>query len=188
MTYELCTDRAAIDLTTLQNLLARGYADWDDTDKELWTGEYQIFQASDDEYEASDGQILVVGTVNGVPTNRGAWNYTDCNRIRETLLDLYDRALALGLAPEWPYSMIEEQTATSVPGSYGMTYNLLANLKYIRDFFGLSSTLPSSLSKMSLVTANRLEQCLLDVDEHLEIREAGAKERYAGEMYADEEF
>ena len=188
MAYEMCTDRGDIDLLTLRDLLARGLADWDDTDTELWTGEYQVFQAADGEYEAADGPILCPGDIQGVPTNRGAWNYTDCNRIRAMMLDIYNRAVELGYKPVWPYTMIGEQTQASEVGSYELNYRFLKNLIYIRDYFGLSSTLPGSINNMKLTTANALEQCIVDIDAFLIAVKSGAEERICGDLFTGEEW
>ena len=181
MTYDLCTDRASNDLTELRRLLSLSMTQWTSGDWEIWRGDYVPFMAADGVYEAADGPILAVGTVDGVPTNRAAWNATDFNRVVSVMRDIYERWWALGFAPAWPASLPGTMDRSSTPGSYMLDTQLLANLRYIRDFSRAGSALPSSMSKLTLDTANRLEQCLKDIDTILLRREAGAQEMYCGD-------
>lgn len=184
-TYDVCTDRGSVDLTVLRQLLTSRYQDWTSDQKSLWTGEYTVLMASNTTITDSTGEELwVSGKVDGVNTQRAAWNYTDCNRIRTIMLDIADRYEALGYTVTWPYDMIAAQTQAATPGSYKMNYNFLANLRYIRNLIGLSSSLPSNMSKLNVTKANQLEQCLLDIDERLIQLEAGAMDRYCGDEYS----
>ena len=181
MSYELCTDRTLRDMTILLRLYTKGMTEWDTTDWKLWTGEWGVFYDSSGQmYEASDGTIYVSGQVNGVNTNRGAWNYTDINRVRAVMLDIVDRLDELGYAFAFPYSLIPAQTAASVPNTYTINTRLLANLLALRNAVGTSPAPPTSGNNMTYREANQTEKCLEAMDNRIACIEYGSRERWCG--------
>ena len=187
MAYEMCTDRCSYDLKELQRLLGSGYDQWTSDDKKIWTGEIGILCATDGPLEATDGQLYCSGKVQNVNTQRGAWNYTDLNRIRTAMIDLRARLNEQGYFFNWPYTLIGAQSASGTPGSYLINTNFLANLTALRNAIGVTATIPTNLTTqaMTITRANQLENCILAMDTRLSQMEAGVTERYSGEPYAD---
>ena len=132
---DLITDRTARDVARLQELSAKGWAGMTVAEKAEW------LQAS-----------------------KGAYNYSDLNRVENAVAYLADHLTAHG----YPVEILDTRTWTigAVPTVTDMT-RYLENIQRIRNAFVTLTTtpqVPASMRKMSFREANAIEQILKDVE------------------------
>ena len=138
----LITDRSQSDVDALRTLLARGEANW--TAEEL--AEFNLARS------------------------KGAYNYTDLNRVTEAM-DALDESLR-GYGYDTGYSEIEivpgrtEWKQSDVPTASQMA-SYLSNVEAIRSVLEVLPTTPEtpeSMEALTWVEANNIEQILVDVE------------------------
>lgn len=132
---ELITDRTARDVARLQELNAKGYANMSDAERAEWS-----------------------------KASKGAYNYTDLNRVENAVKYLADELNKAG----YPVEILEIRTwkAADAPTLSDMS-RYLENVRRIREAFVTRSTTPRTPSTMVGLTytgANAIEQILSDVE------------------------
>lgn len=151
---ELITDRTAQDVQRWQELKAKGYAAMTPEERAEWD------------------------------TSKGAYNYTDLNRVEDAVAYLAARLNALGYRVVIPYT--RTWAVTDVPTVADMT-RYLENVRAIRAAYTRFSTTPAapaSMNKLTYETANDIEQILKDVETLIENMVAAFT--YSGDIYGGE--
>lgn len=153
---ELITDRTQQDVARLKVLAQKGFANMTQSERSEW-----------------------------LAPSKGAYNYTDLNRVEDAVAYLSQRL------NEYGYNVSIEPVrtwmASDVPTLGEMT-RYLKNVRTIREAFVTLSTtpaVPNEMSGFSPADANAIEQILTDVDQLLSNTVASftmSGERYGGEM------
>lgn len=138
------TDRTQADVDRIKELLSIGYANMTARQKAEWNS--------------------------GL---KGAFNYTDINRI-ETATKMISDSFSLGLLVK------NDWANTDIPSLADMT-RLLNNVKTCRNKFNLSNILPDSMLKLSYEQANDIEKALQAVEIYIN-RYYFCSEIYCGEV------
>lgn len=86
------------------------------------------------------------------PTTKGAYNYSDLNRVELAVAELSD-SLGLGLTTKTDWKMWDIPTTTEM-GRY------LSNIRVIRDHFSIDTEIPTSMSNLNYEGANNIEKIL----------------------------
>lgn len=151
---ELITDRTAQDVERWRELRAKGYAAMTAAEQAEWD------------------------------TSKGAYNYTDLNRVENAVAYLAARLNSLG----YTVSVGSTRTwaVTDVPTVSDMT-RYLENVQAIRAAYTRFSTTPSapsSMQKLTYTAANDIEQILKDVETLMDNMVASYS--YSGDMYGGE--
>lgn len=152
---ELITDRTQQDVARLQALAKKSFANMTDAERTEW-----------------------------LAPSKGAYNYTDLNRVEEAVAYLSNRL------NEYGYSVsiepIRVWSQKDVPTLSDMT-RYLANVRTIRSMFATLPTTPAVPDDMKRITyaeANAIEQILADVDRLLDNMIASFT--MSGEIYGGE--
>lgn len=104
-------------------------------------------------------------TKNQTSVNKGAYNYTDLNRVENKVKELNTLLQS--------YNYIDETLTTKLDWSYSDKFNVsdmqryLGNIQKIRNAFStLQSTplVPTTINYMSYETANNIEKILVDIE------------------------
>ena len=151
---ELITDRTAQDVERWNELKAKGYAAMTPAERAEWD------------------------------TSKGAYNYTDLNRVENAVAYLAARLNALGYRVT--ISSTRTWAVTDVPTVADMT-RYLENIRAIRAAYTRFSTTPDapvSMQKLTYTAANDIEQILKDVETLIENMVAAFT--YAGDFYGGE--
>jgi hypothetical protein len=95
---------------------------------------------------------------------KGAYNYTDLNRVQSAVRFLRDRLTGAG----YPVTISDHKTwmKDDTPTRTDME-NYLADVRAIRDVFALPATtpqVPNTMTRLNHVGANNIEKILFDVD------------------------
>lgn len=151
----LITDRTAQDVARWRELKNKGYANMSAAERAEW-----------------DGPM------------KGAYNYTDLNRVENAVSYLAERLNEFGYHVE----SLETRTwdATSVPTLADMA-RYLSNVREIRNAFVTLRTTPdapATMRRMTHVEANAIEQILHDVGMLVENMVASLS--YSGDIYGGE--
>lgn len=151
----LITDRTQLDVDRVNALRKKGYANMTPEERSTWDA--------------------------GM---KGAYNYSDLNRVQSAVRYLRDRLLDMGYTVK--LSDAKLWTSQDVPTLTDMT-NYLSDVKAIRDAFTVLKTTPLVPDKMvwlNYVRANQIEQILLDVDRL--VSNMMATFVYSGDVYGGE--
>lgn len=167
----LITDRSAADVAKLKGILAKDMRDWT-------AEEWMYFFHGEGSYGAiltAEGDELwtttdAVEAYNGNDFVRGAYNYTDLNRVTAAMEDIHSRLTAYGYRTG--YAPFE-----AAPGRYTWQEReiptreqmeaYLANLRALKGVLDLLSTTPAAPADMEGLTygeANNIEKILVDLD------------------------
>lgn len=131
----LITNRTARDVARLQELNAKGWANMNESERSEWS-----------------------------KASKGAYNYTDLNRVENAVQYLAEELNKVG----YPVEILSVRTwqATDVPTLADMT-RYLENVRRIREaFFTLNTTprTPATMVGLTYSGANAIEQILTDVE------------------------
>ena len=85
---------------------------------------------------------------------KGAYNYSDLNRVERVVAEISDRA-GLGLATKTNWSMWD------VPDVSEMT-RYINNIKAIKSHYGIGTSIPADMSHLDYEGANNIERVLLE--------------------------
>lgn len=167
----LITDRRLSDVVYLQDLLAVDMQDWT-------AEEWMYFFHGEGAYNTvltSEGDELwtttdAVEAYNGNDLVRGAYNYTDLNRVTAAMEDIHSRLTAYGYRTGFaPFE--------AAPGRFGWLEDdiptreqmaaYLANLRALKAVLNLLATTPNAptdIEDLTIAEANNIEQILVDLD------------------------
>lgn len=167
----LITDRTAEDASRLKQLSAIGWDNMTDDQKREWLygrATETVFWQDGEPMQCRDG-VIELYDVSG--TNRGAYNYTDMNRVCEAAeyvyqrfnefgyeLPTYKRATPDGSRLDWEFEDIPTRSQLD---------QYLNNVKAERAVLKVLPTtpaLPQSMSNLNYAGANAIEHVLIDVD------------------------
>lgn len=152
---EMITDRTAEDVSRWKELKSKGYASMTEDERREWE------------------------------RSKGAYSYTDLNRVEDAVAFLHQRLGELGY--DTPQPVTRTWTVYDVPTEADMT-RYLNNVKAIRDALSVYSTtpnVPASMHKLTFQGANDIERILLDVErlaENMVFTFAYSGEIYGGEL------
>lgn len=152
----LVTDRTAGDVARLMELLAKPVNAWTDADRS--------------EFSAA---------------NKGAYNYSDMNRVENAVQTLADMLNENGYPVEI-LSVKNNWAESTIPSMADLT-RYLENVRRIRAaFYTLPTTpqVPASMSGLTYVKANAIEQILADVD--ILLNGMIASYTYSGDIFGGE--
>lgn len=132
---DLITNRTSQDVARMKELQAKGLANMTAAEKAEWS-----------------------------TVSRGAYNYSDLNRVENAVKYLADQLNSCG----YPVEILGVRTwkATDVPTLSDMT-RYIENVRRIRSAFSTLATtpqVPASMRKLTFSQANDIEQILADVD------------------------
>lgn len=131
----LITDRTAVDVAYVKQLITKG---WDG----MSTDERVAFMAG----------------------LKGAYNYTDLNRVIAAMKDIVERVSELGDTIDYiEINGGNDFTVCAIISSPIEDY--LTDIIAIRDYFGLDYQLPDSMLKMNYTYANNIELILKDAND-----------------------
>lgn len=85
-------------------------------------------------------------------TTKGAYNYSDLNRVERAVAEISDRA-GLGLATKTDWTMWDVPTTSDME-------RYLGNIVQIRTHFSIETELPTSMSNLTYTYANNIEKIL----------------------------
>ena len=151
---KLITDRAEADVLRWQELKSKGYASMTDDERREWED------------------------------SKGAYNYTDLNRVEEAVVFLSQQLVEMGYVTEQLVTRV--WTENDVPTVADMT-RYIQNVKTIRDALSVPGTtpdVPASMHKLTFQGANDIERILLDVEKLIE--NMAFTFAYSGEIYGGE--
>ena len=206
----LITDRTAADVQRLKTLLAKAPdLTADEIDELLNGGGTPLLDANNTALFDSQNEKLYSADTGG--SQRGAYNYTDLNRVEEAVdyvadalvqadTDLKAYATSLGVAWDTVYDLPYD------PADYNLTVKTdwavgdipsatqmaryYSNLLLIQAAFLVYTSIPDSMNNLDYAGANNIEQMLLDeyqaLQDGIELREAMI--RVAAECYKSGEF
>lgn len=152
---ELITDRSESDALRWKELKSKGYAAMTEDERREWE------------------------------RSKGAYNYTDLNRVEEAVAYVSQRLAELGYATE--QLVTRTWAVDEVPTVADMT-RYLNNVKAIREALAVYSTTPpapESMKKLTFQGANDIERILLDVEmlaENMAFTFAYSGEIFGGEI------
>jgi hypothetical protein len=87
------------------------------------------------------------------PTTKGAYNYSDLNRVERAVAEISDLA-GLGLVAKTDWRMWDVPTVADMN-------RYLGNVKVLRSRYSSDITLPDSMEKLTYETANNIEKIIL---------------------------
>ena len=183
----LITDRTAADVQRLRYLLSLGWANMtaEEQSEYLNGGNAPLYDANGQQLYDSQGEPLYSNDAGGV--QKGAYNYTDLNRVEEAVdyvagelvqADTDLRAYAASLNVAWdpafevPYdpqdyslTVKTDWEVTDIPSATQMT-RYIGNLILIRDAIQDASNawIPDTMDGLDYELANNIEKMLIDVD------------------------
>lgn len=168
---ELVTDRKPIQSDRLEELSAIGWQNMTQGQKDEWLhGDATeiVYWLLNEVMRCLDGVIYVIDE-NG--TNRGAYNWTDLNRVCEAMEYLYQTFTRYGYSISayervQPTSTRTEWTLSDIPTPAQMN-QYLENVRALRTAIATMSTTPAAPSSMNSLTsqgANDIEQILIDTN------------------------
>lgn len=152
---ELITDRTQQDVARLQALARKGFANMTESERSEW-----------------------------LTPSKGAYNYTDLNRVEEAVAYLGERLAECG------YTVTLSQMRTWAQGDVITLADMaqyLTNVEAIRRAlatFPTTPAAPASMSRLTFSEANAIEQILTDVDTLLDNMKAAYT--YCGDVYGGE--
>ena len=177
----LITNRTYADVESLEAIISKPMAEW--TVDELayfLSGEQDTLSATDGDLIATDG-VLVVG--NGII--RGAYNYTDLNRVGAAVAYLQNRleaecgiTVSVTAKQSWQEQDIPTKSEMDI---------YLADVEAMRAALPLqfnTPNTPNSMERLTFYAANDIERILTAVENA--INRLFPNWRYAGEYYAGE--
>lgn len=174
----LVFDRTAEDLQLLVGLLQKPWDDFSAEEKDFWLGEIAPLRALDGSVSGADGPLY---TDEIATTIRGAYNYSDLNRVNGAITYLsaelqavYDslRAYAASVGVAWddsydvPYDPAEytytlpTYLMTDVPTASQLATYLANVADIITALEADYPALPSTMSTLTNDGANAIERCL----------------------------
>lgn len=167
----LITDRTAADVAKLEGILAKNMRNWT-TEESMyfWFGEGAYGGILTAEGDALWTATDAVHAYEGDGLIRGAYNYTDLNRVTAAMDDLHGRLTAYGYRTG--YAPFEAATGRrtwqegDIPTREQME-DYLANLRSLKGVLDLLATTPKAPADMEGLTiaeANNIEQILVDLD------------------------
>lgn len=178
---ELITDRTQADVDRLKDLISRGWNNLTADEKaEYWYGyELPMVDELGEQFEDSTGELLTLRE--GV--QRGAYNYTDLNRVESAVAyivtqllaiktALYNHATSLGVSWDSAYNLPynpsnytlttkTDWTKEDIPTVADMTRYLGNVQTLITAITAEYPTLPTSMSNLDYEKANNIESALL---------------------------
>ena len=98
---------------------------------------------------------------------KGAYNYTDLNRVESAVRDLSD-ILELGLITKTNWNMSDVPTKADME-------RYISNLEAIKTGFSSNVPLPSSMSGITYISANNIEKMLTDAFERIKTHDVWEK-------------
>lgn len=150
----LITDRTAQDVSRWRELHVKGYAAMTNAEREEWA------------------------------TSKGAYNYTDLNRVENAVAYIADLLSSLGYGVE--IAKTRTWTIYDVPTASDMN-RFLSNVRTIREAFSVMRTTPvapSTMQRLTHTSANNIERILQDVETL--VNNMVAAFMYAGDIYGGE--
>ena len=216
MALDLIYDRTAADVQRVLDLAKIGWANMTNAQKLAWT-----LGDAKEALEASDGALMdslnsPIEVIGGTPLIKGAYNYSDLNRVEgaveyllDYLQDLVDELAAYeaahDVAPDelfsMGYSVPTLTTKTDWDGDDFFTATdearYLGNIAALRDLIALvdAPSLPTSMDALTYVGANAIEYLLVLIEQQSAQLLASNKALvdntypnfvYAAEVYAGE--
>lgn len=182
----LITDRTESDVARIKSLNATAFKDMTFPDQRFWLhsekAAAEFLDASDDTIETSDNQRLEIYTI--TPTQRkGAYNYTDLNRVSLAAVELTERFADKGYIIPQRVGKSDWKTADVPTKAQLEAY--LYNVKALEGMLLNNRVeLPDSMNRLNFQSANNIEQALVNVDNLL--NHIGLGDLYAGEVFAGE--
>lgn len=177
----LVTDRTQADVDTLNELYNKPFDSWTSDEKHFFLrGLAEILFGSDSQLEATDGVLYVSDGY-----LKGAYNDSDLNRVGEAVEYLADKYQQVTLA-SLDVTARTDWGMDDIPTTADMVA-YIADIQTIRENIGAYSTTPmapTSMSKLTYMTANDIEEILIDADRRLD--NMVDNWRYAGEIFAGE--
>lgn len=162
----LITDRTAADASLINRLLKKGRANWTAEERLYFfcgAGEYETVSTQTDEIATlTDTVAVYVG--DGVV--RGAYNYTDLNRVTAAMDYIKSRLELDGYRVDGYRETVKEWSDSDAPRTEQLNA-YLANVAAIRATLDVLPTTPETPADMDLLTwmeANDIEQILVDVE------------------------
>ena len=162
----LITDRSASDVSRIDRLLKKGRRNWT-ADERLYffngSGGYEAVSTLTDEISTlTDTVTVYIG--DGVV--RGAYNYTDLNRVTAAMDGIKARLEKDGYRVDGYRDTVNEWSDSDAPRAAQLEA-YLANVAAIRAVLDVLPTTPETPEDMDLLTwmeANDIEQILVDVE------------------------
>lgn len=157
MLDNLITDRTYADYARWRTLRDKGFEDMTETERAEWSG-----------------------------TMKGAYNYTDLNRVGSVLNCLRDRLTAAGYLGGNEFNAVTNWTAGQIPTAAQFTAYLGA-VETIRAAMSRKATTPRTpedTGSLDIQGANDIESILLDIEEL--INKMLATRNFCGELYSGE--
>ncbi len=97
---------------------------------------------------------------------KGAYNYTDLNRVGEACTYLYNVFVENGYIVDGYTALRTDWTISDIPTLNDMqTY--INTLQALKNVYNLSQTIPNSMSRLNFENANNIEKLLVKLDEAL---------------------
>lgn len=217
MTLSLIYDRTLDDVNELLELAAVGWQNMTTAQKTAWLyggGEPEILSATDGELTDSNAETITV--IGGEAVVKGAYNYTDLNRVEgavayllgylQDLLDELDAYLenynvAADPLFDMSYTVPTLVTKTNWAADEFFTgtdcERYLENVATLRDTVNIigAPELPTTMNSFTYISANAIEQMLVMIEEQSAARLAAKKEIidrtypnfvYSAEIYCGE--
>lgn len=153
----LITDRTASDVERWRELRDKGYANMTDAEREEWNAQ----------------------------TMKGAYNYTDLNRVGSALNYLRDRLALANYISSTAFTARTDWTDNDITTA-DLTYyqNCVSVVREAMAQFETTPPAPSYVGGLNYTEANNIEQILIDVETL--INNMLAARYYSGELYAGE--
>lgn len=147
----MITDRTEADVTAVATLKAKfSVEDAVGTYIEisnLGSGKYFVFKGTQSELNSYMAGL------------KGAWNYTDLNRIGNAIRSVVNSLNALGIFAT--VTAKNDWTVNDIPTS-SQANALLTDLTTIKNLCAVARTVPDTLNRLDYVTANNIEAIVLD--------------------------
>ena len=181
----LVTDRTRANVSRVLNLMqqiANQTATQDEID-EFLANRYEAIAVSDGVVAVSDG---VIGVLTTTDTWKGAYNYTDLNRVGQWVAYLTERLAGIGLFPVTVAK--DDWTEADYVDAASLAY-YLDDLAKIRSALAVPSTtpaLPESMDALNSTKAHTIETLLGVVNTLIDNTKQAfvySGEPYAGEVY-----
>lgn len=193
----LVTDRTEADVAFLKALIKKGLAGMSEEELDYFLGRNTSdpLYASDGRLSAQDGDLYAMGS-GGQTVIKGAYNYTDLNRVSSAVYALDEMLMGFGyktgvkkvLVPHEQYDGYDAYTwyETDVPNSETMG-KYLENLSKLRSvIIAPASTppVPSDMDGLTVTEANNIEKIIAELNQL--IINMSLAWFYSGELYAGE--
>jgi len=135
---DLITDRASMDVDRVKVLAKKALQDMTDEERAEW-----------------------------LSPMKGAYNYTDMNRVEEAVMYVAERLKAAGYIPVLPVARTWSVTDKPIQSDFVRYFGNVAALRDAIAVWGSTPETPSDITKFGANKANDLEKILIDVNQLL---------------------